>query len=319
MNSMKIFIYYICKVFSYSPFLTVSQDEKFGSLEKNSFSFNKTRKSLLSFKLGEYAIYLITLDAKNVYRCVKILSISEVFTHIMPSTSDVDEAYDKYKSEVKHLSKVEKNVHKETLQYKISDIEKIETQTFNKFLAYLALLVFIIPLFGDVLESLYKFSELYQVIFIILITYQLINIMFFFYTFIKIKTVKKVTFQSIRQSENPENSFILMLYYEWRLQSIHSTKMVAFMKNIEKYITILVITCITFVLIYNVTEFLNTKKLEDDKKTKVIYQYENESIHFCSSLNNQNAMLEDLNFLKERIFIQSGCYNFKPQLINEGE
>lgn len=315
---MESFIYYICKILSYSPVLTISQDNKFGSVEREDFAPEKIRKSLLSFKFGEHVIYIISINENNKFQFIKALSFSKVFESLVPSFTNIDQAYDKYEIEVKNLTSEHKLAHKESLQYKISDIDKIEGQTFNKFLAYLALLVFVIPLFEDVLKSMFEITEFYQKIFTIIIIYQLLNIILFFHSFIKIKTVQKIPFRSIRNSENPENAFILMLYYEWRLQYIYSTKMVALIKNIEKYIACLIITCIFFIAFYNVFEYIDVKKPEDSDLINSSIESKSLPIGCFKNFTPQNELLRVTD---DSIFIPPYCSNFKSQSLklNKGE
>lgn len=251
----------IIKFFSYMPLLTFSDDRYFGEIRKSQIVYNHLRFSIFSVKLGVRSYYLITWTKTNKIKL--FFSQNLYMVQKYPDEDRLNNIYDKYESELKLLginNEDTKLIHKEALQYKISETEQIKNSTFNKFLAYLALIVFIIPLFSDYFENIYKYKEVYQLIFIVFIVYQCINLMMLSYSFIKVKSVDRVTFTSIRKSQKALDHFILMLFYEWRSQEQEKTMQVSLIKNIEKYIVSIVLSCFFLLIVHNVIHYITPEK-----------------------------------------------------------
>lgn len=249
----------IIKFLSYMPLLTFSDDRYFGEIRKSQIDCNHLRFSIFSIKLGVRSYYLLTWTKTNKIRLFFSQNLYMVQNY--PDEVSLDNTYDEYKSELLDNNNEDaKLIHKEALQYKISETEQIKNSTFNKFLAYLALIVFIIPLFSDYFENIYKYKKVYQLIFIIFILYQCINIMILSYSFIKVKSVPRVTFKSIRKSEKTLDDFILMLFYEWRSQEQEKTMQVSLIKNIEKYIVSIVLSCFFLLIVHNVIHYITPEK-----------------------------------------------------------
>ncbi|VEI06586.1 hypothetical protein [Kurthia zopfii] len=140
---MKKFNYYLKKLLSWSPILRVTDDSKYNKIEKGSVEF---RISFVSFTLGIVSYYFFTWKPKEGSKCFHKLNLYDVQKY-NENIRKFEIQYDEYLEELKEKDTTNKKVEKEFLSRRISEIETIKGRTFNKFLAYIALFVFIVPLY----------------------------------------------------------------------------------------------------------------------------------------------------------------------------
>ncbi|PAV27811.1 hypothetical protein CIL05_19880 [Virgibacillus profundi] len=224
-------ILFLCKLLSYSPILRITDDLQFGKIENN--SLERLRISFLSFNFGKRIIHFFTyyIETKEM-NFLNIINLEKLCNY---PNDKADKAYDSYKKEIETVNDDKVLIHKETLMYKISQIEGTKNKTFNKYVAYIAIIALILPLYGAQLSKLHNFIGDYKVLFLIALVYILINLLLFFHDFMRVRGYNRTRFNSIRKSDTPLKEFTESLYYEWLTIKSESTFQVTLIKNIEKY------------------------------------------------------------------------------------
>ena len=276
----------IIKILSYSPIFRITDDRLFGEVRKEFTDKENIRISLFSINIGDRIIHFFTYRfSDKKFKPFYILSLSKV--HPFPNLKDINKSYDEYKDELSKISQEKYLTHKETLMHKISQIEAVKNKTFNKFLAYISIIAFILPLFSAQFTKLYSIEKSYQKIFVFYVIYLFINLICFIYKFIKVQGINRVTFRSIRRSPEPLMEFVLLLYYEWKTLTQESTFQVTIIKNIEKYMTAIIIWCIAFISIYNLDQYISEN-----------YHLNHKPMH-VQNTNSNFIHLKDSNSLKE--------------------
>lgn len=222
---------FLCKLLSYSPIFRITDDSRFGEI-KNS-SLGQLRISFFSFNLGKRIFYLFTYCLKTKeLKIGKIINLEKVCNY---PNDLANAAYDSYKKEIETVDVDKVSIHKETLMYKINQLEATKNKTFNKYVAYIAIIALILPLYGAQLSKIHNFIGNYKVIFLIALVYVLVNLLLFFNDFMKVRGYSRTLFDSVRKSDSPLKEFTELLYYEWlTIQSENNFK-VTLIKNIEKY------------------------------------------------------------------------------------
>ncbi|MGG3562741.1 hypothetical protein ABES03_14195 [Neobacillus rhizosphaerae] len=293
------FIFFVVKIFSWSPFCRISDDRFFGEIRRGETQKHNLRISLFSFNMGKWILHLFTYNFTNMKpKFLFVLNLSKV--HIYPDLNRLGANYNVYENELKQITEQEKlSIQKDALAHKVTQIETVKNQTFNKFLAYLSISVFILPLYSAQFNKIYSIESIYKKTFIIILAYLFINLIYFFYKFIKVKSVERVTFNSIRSSQDPLITFILMLYYEWRSMVQESTYQVTLIKNIEKYIMAIISWSLIILFVYNIIQY-NEEFHKIEQKSVPIEKSVTNIIHMKSAnsfkdfLKNNNKTIVEL-------------------------
>jgi len=225
-------ILFLCKLLSYSPIFRITDDLQFGEIKSN--SLERLRISLVSFNFGKRIIHFFSyyIETKKM-SFFKIINLEKLCNY--SDNDKVNKAYNSYKKEIDTINDDKILMHKETLMYKISQIEGTKNKTFNKYVAYIAIIALILPLYGAQLSKLHNFIGDYKVVFLIVLVYILVNLLLFFHDFMKVRGYNRTQFNSIRKSDTPLKEFTKSLYYEWLTIKSESTFQVTLIKNIEKY------------------------------------------------------------------------------------
>ncbi|HFK1531036.1 TPA: hypothetical protein ACGXM6_004851 [Bacillus cereus] len=282
-NLMTNLKYFLIKILSYSFFLRFTDDTNFGTITKNSQEF---RISLISFNVGQWIFYIITIKKDNgrwKFNCFKILKLKDI--QDLPDLIVIDRKYNNYESS---LTSQNYDIHREALQYKISQLEDQKNKSFNKYLAYIAIIALIIPLYSSYLIKLYNLNEIYLTVFSIALLYSFINLLLFIYSFIKIKATPRKKFSFIRQSSDATKAQTLTLYYDWLVLNDESTEQVTIIKNIEKYMIAIISISIVFVGIINAVEY---KEKSSGKKTIIEKSIDNNSEIFHFDISGGSEFL----------------------------
>ncbi|MEK4640039.1 hypothetical protein NST14_28345 [Bacillus sp. FSL W8-0519] len=248
--------YFSIKLLSYSPLLRFTDDTTFGEITE---TITKLRFSLISFNTGQWIFHFLTTIKDNntrTFNYFKILKLKEVQN--LPDLNAIDTKYNNYEIYVNTLSDEDCVIHKDALQYKLSQIEARKNKAFNKYLAYIAIVALILPLYASFFNKLYDLKDYYTVIFTIILLYSSFNLLLFISSFIKIKNAPRVTFRSIRNSSAPAKALTLALYYDWLVSDEESTVQVTIIKNIEKYMLTIISISLLFLVTFNIVEY--TKK-----------------------------------------------------------
>jgi hypothetical protein len=288
---------FLCKIISCSPFLRISDDLRFGEIKES--SLGRLRISFLSFNFGKRIIHLITYCPKTKeIKIAKIINLEEVCNY---PNDEADEAYDTYKVELKTVSDDKVLIHKEALMYKINQLEGTKNKTFNKYVAYIAIIALILPLYGTQLGKLHTLTYDYKLLFLVALIYVLVNLLLFFNDFMKVRGYNRTLFSSIRNSKTPLKELTELLYYEWRTIKSESNFQVTLIKNIEKYMIWFVIISVLLLASHTAEQHISKVHSSIDIETS---SSPSTLIHLTASPSNGDFLkINDLELtnLKDRL------------------
>lgn len=268
MDKLKFWLY---KILSWSPILRITDDSKYNRVEKGATEF---RISIFSCTIGIYSFYFITWNHDKKFNIFYKLNLYDVQGY-QNNIESFEDQYDDYLEELSTKEEVNKAVEKEFLSKRMSEIEIQKSKTFNKFLAYIALVVFILPLYAPKLTKIFSYLGTYKFIYVIIMSCIILNLVFLIYEILKVKNSKRVIFNSIRESSRnqAENNLIAMLFYEWKNLNNESILEVALVKNMEKYMSMLILISL-FIIISSNVETLSEKakeKTPDSPKNALVF------------------------------------------------
>lgn len=283
---MNRFIFYLYKILSFSPLFTVSDDNRYGEVLRESSNF---RKSLVSFKIGIKAFYIVTFNHINKFNWIHTINLYDVQNYEENIEINGNE-YDAYKIELD--MKGEDNIlsEREFINHRISEVVNVKNKIFNKFLAYVAIFAFLLPLFTPKIMDLWTYVKLYKLIFILSIAYIFLNVFFLFFAFIRVKGFNRTTFKNIRDSETPVRELNALLFYEWKNLQNESVFEVAVIKNLEKYIASIILWGMLIIACINVEGAIKANNTVDNTSNYV--QNHSEVIIFQSE-TNFNSLLKN--------------------------
>lgn len=244
------------KIMSWSPVLRITDDSRFNRIDRNSTEF---RFSFFSLNIGIISLYFLTWDASKRFKFMHKLTLYEA-QKFNDNVTSFENEYDIYLAELENKDNTNINAEKDFLTHRISEIENLKNKTFNKFLAYIAIFVFILPLYAPKLPNLLPFLTSYKLAYVIVMGYIIANLIFLTIEMIKVKKVKRVSFNEIRNAwgNEVEKKFNAMLFYEWKHHNNESTFDVAVVRNIEKYMGLLIFWSIFIIVNSNIEQGIKT-------------------------------------------------------------
>lgn len=261
--------FWLFKIMSLSPLFRITDDSRFNQIKKYSTQF---RFSIFSFNLGIRSFYFLTWDASKNFKLMHTLNLYEVH-QFNQNVARYENEYDVYLAELDNKEPNRINIEKEFLNQRISETENIKNKTFNKFLAYIAIIVFILPLYAPKLQKLLPFFTSYKITYVIVMIYIIINLIALSYQILRVKSFSRVTFRDIRNERRQgvaEKKLNAMLFYEWRLHNNESTFEVSIIKNIEKYMFVLIIW--SGLIVVGSTFEQAIKKTNDDNQVQSVQE-----------------------------------------------
>lgn len=261
-----------------SPILRVSADDNFGTIPWTQEKRNMRRQyriSLISINLGGVILHLFSLGfylphvdngqngvcklpKKNFSKGFRIFYLLRL-ADVEPTPGESNKSY--VKASERHeldLLKAEDSKDYETftsmLSYQIDAVKDTKNRSLNKFLGYLTVVALITPFYIPLVPKIILVLDkaLWQQIILWAITFYIFinfgNLLYFFYHFIKINTYNRFSYITVRQSDEPDFEYLRALFHDkYKLQS-ESINEVTRIKNIEKYISGLVIMSIITLL-----------------------------------------------------------------------
>ena len=238
--------YFIFFFLNWSPIFRISDDLNFGTLTKRS---KKLRLSLFSLDIIGTQIFLLsycfedrTVNGTNIPKGFSVFYFQRI-NQFLKEVSQ--EKYEDLKNSHYYFLKSNDdknyNSYKETITYKLNDLQEKGNKVFNKVLAYLATIAFVLPLYVSKLLELefwngFSFSNLIYGIFTIYIAACFINAIYFIFQFLRIRSFSRFTYDSIKKAVDPEITLINSLYLDYQRKNTSSINEVTFVSNIQKYI-----------------------------------------------------------------------------------
>ncbi|HZK55219.1 MAG TPA: hypothetical protein VFC84_13615 [Desulfosporosinus sp.] len=239
---------------SLSPIISVTDDDNFGDITRKTRLF---RISLLNLCLGVHSFYLFTYKKDYGLKLFKYLNLR----HFAIEDSVTLEKVDNYRKTIESTPDADINVHLKDLQYKIEKEEAIKNGSFNKMVAYNALTLMAVGVTIPYLVNIYKIVEhqFFYMLFILIFAYNFANILAHILELLRVKTVLRSSFGDLKKSQNPLYEFAASLYLDWYAIKDESKVFVSYVKNIEKYIKIILFYFVLFICIYNFLAYTENK------------------------------------------------------------
>lgn len=302
------------------PFFRIIDESNFGEIKKDSkviqvnlFSVSLGTKIYCLFYL-EADLYLFSLWVNrtprpgNIFKFGwgKIINLHK----LQPKLTDqeLSQKRDDFENVLILKEAFQKEILTNTILHKINDLQLIRGKSFNKFLAYLAIIALLIPIYLPYIlriDSIFNKPFLPTFIYVlssIIILFSLVNVLFFSYNFLKVQTYRQFLFNKIKNaSSNDETSikYISGLYFDWQEIRNSTTKEVTLIKNMEKYLTHIVIWSIIVLVVATALNINNGF----EKKPHTISQTKNEIHILDSSLDTKSFFSKSEDLLNN---IQTG-------------
>ncbi|WP_028543331.1 hypothetical protein [Paenibacillus taiwanensis] len=308
------------------PFFNLTDDANFGTLKPNS---KELRISLFSLHLGVSVIYILTFGfwRKGVQGAETPFSKGFKFfykLHISQykreySQEKKDDLWSKHDTFLSGKDKSEHIAYKETLMYKMDQVKERNSKTFNKLLAYLAVIAFLVPIYvppvlqlPELIEKPFWIALCYFYLSVLLL-YNLYNFVSLFFGFIKVKSYEQFSYAKVKNSESPERTFINGIYLEYQLRNNENTEDVSLILNIESYVkSILIISLVLLGFHLSVGIF------DEQSQIPFLVTSNNQTLHLDLSkslfaiLSDQKTNLQEIESqlledkLKRIMFIKTG-------------
>lgn len=302
---MNEWAYRIFYFFSLLPIFRMTCDEGFGAIRKDK---TLLRFSLLSLNVGKHILHFCTFQwfwgtppqgvNRENFRIFRIISLLKVQKPLDQQSFDQKVADHKL---IVVNNPPNREAIKEALFYKSGQLTDTKNRTFNKYLAYLAIVAFLIPIFVPYLTNLKKINQydnLFQWLVYIIVFYLAINfynLLVFFLEYIKVKSYKRYSYGDVRDSPDPSIELIQMVYYEKYLSDFESIGEVTVIKNIEKYIKGIVLMSIFLFIVHNASvQFKPDPKLE-------LKQTGSSAVYSLDLSKPQNQLYDGQDVLLDRL------------------
>ena len=249
---MNKFQFWLLKIMSWSPVLRVTDDSNFNRIDKGSTQF---RLSIFSLNIGIISLYFFTWDTSRSFKFFHKLNLYEA-QKFYENVESYEDEYDVYLDQLDNKDIKNINAEKSFLTQRISEIENIKNKTFNKFLAYIAIFAFLLPLYAPKLPNVVPFLTSYKILYVIVLVYIIVNLAFLTIELIKVKEVKRVTLNDIQSAskDKVDKRLTAMLFYEWKHHDNESTFEVAVIRNIEKYMLVFILWSVFIIVGTNIEQ-----------------------------------------------------------------
>lgn len=298
-------MYWLLKLLNVSPVLRVTDDTNFGTIEK---SFTELRLSLISITLGPYIIFLFSYGfrANNTshpkgFRFYYHLNFNDVH----PRDIDIDKIKQLKDNHLLFLrTNNDSNKHAaylETIKAKLEQAKDKRGKTFNKFLAYLAVIAFVLPLFIPPLLKIRELSHYplwIQVVFYFLAVYLFllfINMGYFLYRFVAVRNSIRFMYKEVKEATDPNEALINGLYTDYQVMDKESIIDVGVLRNIEKYMIGIGMISILIMGLYILTLPLKEQQTNADKPT--ISNYAGDVFKIPLNQSSEEMLKQSASFL----------------------
>lgn len=298
MKVLNIIIKYIMFLISYSPILCLSDDKNFGSNEDGIKDFiNRIRFSLCSLNLGAYKYYFVSIKKSNSFKFIYVINLENMYFIDEEERSRLKSLQESYLSTAEDLKS-----DKEFLAYILENESQRKNIAFNKINMYSAIMLAVIPLILIFFksETVLKASIAVKVLTFILI-YIILNIICLILQFNKVKGKLRETYKDLKQSENKEKALIKAYYLDWQHLKKEADSVVAFVKNIDKYIRGVLIISILIASFNYINDIFNSYSLPKDVNSIIeinIDNLEKKQSEEVKKINTINEQIVDKHIIK---------------------
>jgi hypothetical protein len=234
-------------VISELPVGQLSEDANFHEYHGGSVM----RYSLVYLPFGIYKIYLFTWtkDKINFFHIISLPSICN--RKIIIKESKLDKLSEYHYEQYMQSDDNEKKFSLEFLQDKckeFQDREKVAQFKAGFYFTTLSLVIAIIIKNTDKLTNIMSWSIYEKSIFFLIVLY-IINAFVLLFSFISVKSYIADKYSTFSSSKEKEKMFFSYWYNKFQRLSVYTTKDISFIKNIEKYLKLIIIWSFMFALI----------------------------------------------------------------------
>jgi hypothetical protein len=282
------FLEKIMLAMNWSPFLHISNDRNFGSINTvnkarttsaGSILENGDRISLLSLEFGSKKCYFISLTIVSgklkfqIYKFLKFYDVLEKY-----DISHIDNKADRYKNHIISQNIEQLNIQIDFLKEKFNENQSRISGVHDKITNYSAIVLVYIGFVGYLLTELIKikkyssnFYEISWAIFFVLVVYSL-NLIGFIQFGLSVKSYARSKFSDLKNS--PTSIQLAVNYYtDWYSEKNQADIISSVVSNIEiYYIRSLFVSFLLWLII-----FLNSNGFLE-KASSFISAYENEKL-----------------------------------------
>jgi len=301
----------------------MSYDENFGSVSRSIVaknSISKFRLSLFSLRIGESAYYLFSIKEKNFnfFYQISIPDLLEWYSDV-----NIDKEYGEFGKKLYETKENEKvTLISEFYSNEINKLENGFSQTFNKCLAYIALVAFIAPFFLTFITTINVKTIWIYIVLILIIFYCLGNLFLLILSFVKVKTYRFLRESEIHKFDDMERTRTLLHFHTYKIMQKKSRYHVSIITNIERYIKFFILWAFGTWVILFLWQFINSDQHIEANLVKEVYDIvdidlridNNSSFHLTNriELAKINRIINNNN--KQIIILYS---DQTPKILNE--
>lgn len=264
-------VYWLC---SRIPFFSITVDEWFDEIPYEAYINSKLdevekRISLVSFGWGIRKIYLLTKKGKKI-NVLKVITMQELGNR--PSETETSSKSKEYYESLSDKSSEEINIEVDFLKYKINQNESTKNVAFDKMNMYIAVTIVLGPLLFTGWANLNQYyNRILLNIIAAIILYNFINIVLIILDFIKVKSFYREGFRELKKADDHLRYSAKAYYYEWFAIKEEAPFFVSYVRNIQRYITYLIVYMTIFLLLsYGLPLF---DKLNSKQNTQIMEQH----------------------------------------------
>lgn len=236
-------------IMSRVPLFSFTFDKLFHNFRKtDNVKFkDDCRFSLFSIGFGAKKYYVLTFK-KGEFKFFKKLDLDSIVTPIdVSSLKYKTQRYFRHIENIEDILIIQEEI--DFLRYRIDSENNIKTMSFNKIMSFNTIALIFIPL---LLNSGFKLSLNYKnkctIILMMSFLYCILNVVVWFFDYIKVKESVRSTFSEFREKVEREVSHIEILkkkaclyYFDWFSIKNEKESGVNFVLNVERYFKIALI------------------------------------------------------------------------------
>ncbi len=214
------------------------------------------RYSIFYFPLGIYKIYFLswTKEKISLLKMISLISICNLKIEVKENKLNdlVEYHYDNFKE----CKDDEKKLNIEFLQDKceeFKDRKKVAQFKAGFYFTNLSLVIAIIIKNIDKVVCIWDWSFYEKTVFVLIILY-IINAFILLFSFVAVKGYKADKYSTFSNSTEKEKMFYSYWYKKFQRLQVYTDKDVSFIKNIEKYLKLIIIWSFVFALILIIGE-----------------------------------------------------------------
>ena len=234
-------------VWSHSPVFSLSNDEKFATLEVEQILKKEAhlRISLINIMLGDRIIYFISFDIKEkkIKPChfLRLKSMK----HFVLTEKDINEKQEKFRKHIKGLKKEDLEIEKEKLCYHIQNEEKRIDTSINKLNIYTTIILTVLPLVLAMLDMKKILTLSIPILIgIFFMIYALINICAYIFGAISVQGIHKSTFKDLREKRDKSKEILIQYQYDWQYLIRKSDLFVSFVLNLQEWVELVLVLAV---------------------------------------------------------------------------